>query len=237
MKTTQTPDIKPTSLPETGKTARLYANDHGVITQATTLQAADGLASVFIRRGVVVKNSTGAVPSSITINSLPADTLPGIPDGSGFSYAGMAYDLQPDGCTFSPAISLNFTIPQARWGQEFMVRTYDETTMTWLEVPTTYNPDTGIVTAELSHFCPVALFARAVIPEPPDAAADMPTQIPATPAAPPAPTAFSTFSSMILWVIDSAIKNIILTAGLVILVVAVFLYGRKRRRDRIMYLL
>ena len=149
----------------------------------------------------------------------------------------MAYDLQPDGCTFSPAISLNFTIPQARWGQEFMVKTYDETTMTWREVPTTYNPDTGIVTAELSHFCPVALFARAVSPAPPGAATDMPTQIPAIPEAPPAPTAFSTFSSMILWVIDSAIKNILLTAGLVILAVAIFLYGRKRRRDRIMYLL
>jgi LPXTG-motif cell wall-anchored protein len=32
-------------------------------------------------------------------------------------------------------------------------------------------------------------------------------------------------------------KNIVLTAGLVILVMAVLLYGRKRRRDRIMYLL
>jgi len=234
---TQTPEIKPTSLPETGKTARLYANDHGIITQATALQAADGFGSVFIRRGVVIKNSTGAVPSSITIDSVPVNMLPDIPDGSGFSYAGMAYDLQPDGCTFSPAISLNFTIPQASWGQDFMVKTYDETTMTWLEVPTTYHPDTGIVTAELSHFCPVALFARAVIPAPPDAATEMPAQIPATPGAPPAPTAFSTFSSMILWFIDSAIKNIVITAGLVILVVAVILYGRKRRRDRIMYLL
>jgi len=237
VKTTQTPDIKPTSLPDTGKTARLYLNDKGVITQATTLGSMDGLASVFIRRGVVVKNSTGAVPTSITISSLAADTLPGIPDGSGFSYAGMAYDLQPDGCTFSPAISLNFTIPQAGWGQEFLVKTYDETTMTWLEVPTTYHPDSGIVTAELSHFCPVGLFARAVIPATPDAAADMPTQIPATPGAPPAPTAFSTFSSLILWVIDSAMKNMVLTAGLVIVAVAIFLYGRKRRRDRIMYLL
>ena len=237
VKDVQAPDIKPTSLPETGKTARLYANDHGIITQATTLQAADGLGSVYIRKGVVVKNSSGAVPSSITINSLPADTLPDNPDGSGFSSAGMAYNLQPDGCTFSPAISLNFTIPQARWGQEFLVKTYDETSMTWLDVPTSYDPDTGIVTAELSHFCPVALFARAVIPAPPDAAADMPAQIPEEPAAPPAPTAFSTFSSMILWVIDNAMKNIVLTAGLVILVMAVLLYGRKRRRDRIMYLL
>jgi hypothetical protein len=149
----------------------------------------------------------------------------------------MAYDLEPDGCTFSPAISLNFTIPQAHRGQEFMVKTYDKTTMTWREVPTMYDPDAGIVTAELSHFCPFALFARAVLPASPGAATDMPAQIPSMPDAPPAPTAFSTFSSMILWVIDIAIKNSIFTAGLVILAVAIFLYGRKRRRDRIMYLL
>ncbi len=234
---TQIPDFKPTSLPETGKTARLYTNSYGIITQATTLEAADGLASVFIGKGVVAKNSTGTVPSSITISSLPADSIPADPDDSGFSYAGMAYDLQPDGCTFSPAVSLNFTLPQARRGQDFVVKMYDDTTITWLDVPTTYNPDTGIVTAELLHFCPVALFARAVIPAPADAVTDVPTQIPATPGAPPAPTAFSTFSSMILWVIDNAIQNIILTAGLVILIVAIFLHGRKRRRDRIMYLL
>jgi LPXTG-motif cell wall-anchored protein len=46
----------------------------------------------------------------------------------------------------------------------------------------------------------------------------------------------STFSGMILWIIDMVTKNVLIVAGIVILAVALFLYGRKRRRDRVMYL-
>jgi LPXTG-motif cell wall-anchored protein len=46
----------------------------------------------------------------------------------------------------------------------------------------------------------------------------------------------SIFSGMILWIIDMVTKNVLVVAGVVILAVALFLYGRKRRRDRVMYL-
>jgi LPXTG-motif cell wall-anchored protein len=46
----------------------------------------------------------------------------------------------------------------------------------------------------------------------------------------------STFSGMILWIIDMMTKNVLIIAGIVILAVALFLYGRKRRRDRVMHL-
>jgi LPXTG-motif cell wall-anchored protein len=46
----------------------------------------------------------------------------------------------------------------------------------------------------------------------------------------------SIFSGMILWIIDMVTKNALVVAGVVILAVALFLYGRKRRRDRVMYL-
>jgi LPXTG-motif cell wall-anchored protein len=46
----------------------------------------------------------------------------------------------------------------------------------------------------------------------------------------------SIFTGMILWVVDRMTKNILVVAGVAILVAAVYLYGRKRRRDRIMYL-
>jgi len=42
---------------------------------------------------------------------------------------------------------------------------------------------------------------------------------------------------MILWVVDMVTKHILVVAGAAILVAAVYLYGRKRRRDRVMYLL
>jgi len=40
---------------------------------------------------------------------------------------------------------------------------------------------------------------------------------------------------MILWIIDLVIKNVLVVAGIVILAVVLFLYGRKRKRDRVMY--
>jgi LPXTG-motif cell wall-anchored protein len=46
----------------------------------------------------------------------------------------------------------------------------------------------------------------------------------------------STFSGMILWIIDGVSKNVLVVAGAIILAVALFLYGRKRRRERVMYL-
>jgi LPXTG-motif cell wall-anchored protein len=39
---------------------------------------------------------------------------------------------------------------------------------------------------------------------------------------------------MILWLVDTVANNILVAAGIVILAVALFLYGRNRRRDRVM---
>jgi len=234
---TTVPAIKTPVPPDTGRTAKIYVNAQGVVTQATTLQSADGLASVSIREGVIPKNSTGAALSSITIKSIPDESVPGIPDGSAFTYAGMAYELQPDNSTFSPSIFLNFTVPQADWGRDFIVKTYDGKSNAWLDVPTSYNPDTGVVTSQISHFCFFALFSKAVTPAPPAAVTSIPTPPPPAAINPPPPTALSVFSGILMWVSDMVIKNAVFVAGLVILAVAILLYGRKRRRDRVMYLL
>jgi len=232
---TVAPDIKPPALPDSGKTAKIYANLQGVISQATTLQSTDGLATVTIGEGIVAKDSTGKALSSIAIKAIPADDIPTIPTASAFAFQDMAYDLQPDNATFSPAITINYTVPQARWGQDFLVKSFNTTTGTWQDVPTRYNPNTGVVTAEVSHFCWFALFAKTVAP--PQTVTQIPAQSPTRVAvAPPAPTAMSTFSGMILWIVDIMTKNVLVIAGIVIVAVALFLYGRKRRRDRVMYL-
>jgi len=231
---TVAPEIQPPTLPDPGKTAKIYANLQGVITQATTLKSTDGLATVTIGEGIVAKDTIGKSLSSITIKAIPADGVPAVSPGSAFAFQGMAYDLQPDGATFSPAIIINYTVPQARWGQEFVIKTFDSTSGTWQDVPTRYNPNNGVVTAEVSHFCCFALFAKAVAPSP--SLTPVPVHLAPQAVAPPPPTAMSTFSGMILWIIDMMTKNVLLIAGIVILAVALFLYGRKRRRDRVMHL-
>ena len=230
---TPAPEVKPTALPDIGKTAKIYSNNKGVITQATTLQSLDGLATLFVGEGIVAKNVTGAALSSITINSVPAGSVSGFSNSAEFTYAGMAYELLPEGSSFSPSVPLNFSAPQVPWGQTYVVRTFDHVTGVWQEVPTAYNPETGIVTAQLSHFCFVALFARTETPEPSTAATIIPT--PTITNAPLPPSAISTFAGMLIWIADLVAKNAMIVAGLVILVVALLLYGRKRRRDRIMH--
>ena len=69
----RSPEIKPAALPDSGKTAKIYANLQGVISQATTLQSSDGLATVTIGEGIVAKDSIGKSLSSIAIKAIPAD--------------------------------------------------------------------------------------------------------------------------------------------------------------------
>jgi hypothetical protein len=109
---------------------------------------------------------------SLSIRRIPAEELPSAPPGEALSFAGMAYEIGPDGATFSPAIPLSFTIPQELWGQEHVIQGYDHATGTWQALPGRYDSQTGTITVQVSHLCCFALFAKstgteqAVTPEP-----------------------------------------------------------------------
>ena len=143
-----------------GRTAKIYTNTNGVITQNTTLQSTDGLATVNIGTGIVARDVEGKPLSSLTIRALLQEDLPNTSPGASLSFAGRAYELLPEGATFLPGITINFTLPNVQFGQELTVKMYDNTTDTWQDVPSSINPETGIITAHISHFCCFALFAE-----------------------------------------------------------------------------
>jgi hypothetical protein len=231
---TPTP-LTPPPPPTPGKTEKLYSNANGVITQATTLQSLDGFESVLIGTGIVAHDAEGKTPASITITAIPAENLPGTPPGYAFSFAGRAYDLQPDGATFSPAISIRFAAPDKQFGQEFIVKTYDHATGTWQDVPTKYNPSDGSITAEISHLCCFALFTKTVTAQPALAHTPAPPQVTPTKFIPiSSSSSVSNFMGMIQWLVKTIIEYPIIVIGAITLTVAIFLYGRKRRRDRLM---
>jgi hypothetical protein len=229
---TQAPEIKPPATPDAGKTAKIYANNDGVVTQETTLQSTDGLSAVIIREGVVVKDSAGKPLSSVTIKAIPKDSLPALSASSAYTFDGMAYELQPDGATFSPPIAISFTIRQARWEYEYVIKTFDSTTGTWQDVPATYNPDTGVVSAEIAHFCYFALFTKAVAPTPSVTMMPVSTPTPVPVVEKLAPSPLSRFLGMIEWVTGMVTRNALIAAGIVILLIALLLFGRRIRRDR-----
>jgi PKD repeat protein len=165
-------EINQGTSPDQIKTAKIYSNAEGTITQPTTLQSTDGLASFSLGLGIVARDSSGMPLESLSIRRIPAEELPAAPPEATFSFAGMAYDIGPDGAIFSPSIPLSFTIPQELWGKEYVIQEYDHATGTWLDLPSGYDPQTGTITVQVSHLCCFALFAKsigteqAVTPEP-----------------------------------------------------------------------
>jgi len=158
--------------PDQSKTVKIYSNDEGTITQATTLQSTDGIAKISLDLGIVARDSNGRPLESLSIRRIPAEELPAAPPLATFSFAGMAYEIGPDGATFSPAIPLSFTIPQEQAGQDYVIHQYDHATGTWQALPGSYDSQTGTITVQVSHLCCFALFAKstemekAVTPEP-----------------------------------------------------------------------
>jgi uncharacterized repeat protein (TIGR02059 family) len=231
------PEIQETPSPaDSGKTATVYTNPYGVITQATSLQSNDRLATLTLGLGVVAKDAAGNPLSSVTITAVPAQSLPALPSGTTVPYAGMNYDLKPDGATFSPVISVSFTVPQGQWAQDYTIRSYDRATGTWQDLPTSYDAQTGTVTAEVSHLCLFALFAKTLPSPSPAAAQAQPAQVTvrATPASPPR-TIMTNFLGIILWVGNLIIRNPVVAVGIVVLAVGIVLFGWKRRRDRLKF--
>jgi hypothetical protein len=182
---------------------------------------------VNIDTGIVAKDAEGKPLSSITIKIISPEDLRNTSPGDSLSFAGMAYQLLPDGATFIPGITISITAPAAPSGQDIVVKMYDSGTG-WQDVPTSTDPETGNITAQISHLCFVALFTKTVAQEP-ASVTPSPTQL--TPKA-PAPTAMSIFVGMMIWVAEIIQKNIFVFAGIGVIAVAIFLYGRKRRRDR-----
>lgn len=223
--------VTPVETPDPGKTANLYINANSVITQATTLQSNDHLATLSIGEGIVAQDSSGNALASVSITRTPSAQVPtGVGEVSTFS--GMAYELGPNGATFSPAITLTLTDPQASWGTHYTLKSYDRATNTWQDLPTAYDPSTGTITAKISHFCCFALFA---VPISSAASAGAPViaapTAGATPA-PPAPTAVSTFVGIIGWILDTTAGHVYIVAVAAIAIVALLIAHHRRRRRR-----
>jgi len=227
---TLTPNVtaSPTPVPtvDPGTSAKVYTNANGVVTQAFLLTSTDGRVMVSLKEGTVAKDASGNPLSQITIKALPSGSLPSLASGSTFTFAGMAYDIGPDGATFSPPVSLSFTLPQAQWGQDYSVKTFDTTSGAWQDLPTSFDTSTGTITAQASHLCTFALFAQPHADAvPPPTPRSTPAPAPAAPQvkAPPPTTAVSIVMSMLTWTAGLMINNIIPLAAFVFLGIAGYL--------------
>jgi beta propeller repeat protein len=223
----QTPiktEIIPPVTPDPGKTAKIYTNAQGVITQATTLTSNDGLASLSLGLGVAATDTNGNPLSSISITRISGESLPGVSPKTAFSAAGMFYEILPDGVIFSPSVPVSFTIPHAQWGYEYVLQEFDHATGTWQVLPGSYDPKTGIITTHISHLCCFALFTKAPLIE------NTVSQKPTKTLLVASKSSISTNVEMYSWIISSIQQNpvIIVIAFAVLAVLAYFGWWKRR---------
>jgi beta propeller repeat protein len=232
---TTAPTPSPTATQETkapadpGTSAKVYTNAQGVVTQATRLQSGDGRAVITINEGITAKDAAGKPLEKITIRVLLPGDLPPLPSGSVFISDGIAYEIGPDGATFSPPISLSFAPVQPQWGRDYSVKSYDKKSGRWEDLPTTLDGSMGFVTAQISHLCVHALFTGSITTPPSTAAIPVPpSALPQEAKAQSPTTAVNIFANMISWAVVLVMNNIVIFVVVIILIIAVFLVKKGR---------
>jgi beta propeller repeat protein len=226
--TTSTPTPGPT--PDTGRSARVYTNTQGVVTQATRLVSTDGRATVILSEGITAKDAAGKPLAEITLRAVPLEALPAVPPGSVFKSDGMAYEIGPGGATFSPPASLSLMPLLPQWGRDYSVKSFNTKNDAWEDLPTTFEGSTGLVTAQFSHVSIHALFTLPPAVSPAAAAVPVPSTAALQQAkVQPPSTAVSVFTSMMLWVAGLVAENLVVVVAVVILAVAgvLVIQGRK----------
>jgi hypothetical protein len=128
----------------------------GVFTEKATFKSADKDLSIVIPKDTVGKTEDGDPLPEVRITKVNAPPAP--PQDTGF--IGLSYDLEPDGATFEPAITITFTynpnwIPAGLGPENLTVGFYDADTQQWVMLDAsdiTIDPDTNTVSASITHF-------------------------------------------------------------------------------------
>jgi hypothetical protein len=214
-------------LHDPGKTEKLYANANGVITQETLLKSTDNLVTLSIDQGIVATDLSGNPLSSISLAAISPENVPGSPSGTTAPASVMAYEITPDGATFSPAITLSFTIPQAQWGLEYTVKMYDHASGTWQDLPSHFDPNSGTLKAEVTHLCCFAVFAKPIATETLTPVRAIPSAVPLkAPEESPPDTPLTIFTSLMVWVVELVTENVSLLIGAIVLLCTGYLVIR-----------
>ncbi len=156
--TSSGPATAPASVTEFTGSSSLQTDVGGAVQSTTVIATAGGDASLTIGQGIRALDHSGTPLGSVSIESIPPADLPGAAES-----VGRAVRCGPDGATFDPAIRISFTLTSEEWERygegQFVVRWYNSGTDTWEPLATTIYSETRTVTATITHFTLVAVFA------------------------------------------------------------------------------
>ena len=138
-------------------------SNQGVTTQTVTAKSEDGTRSLTIGKDTKVLDRDGSPLSQIVIAKM-AEPAP----SENTKVIGPTSDFGPDGATFNPPITLEFSyatsdIPNGVNEEDLSVAYYDKNAAKWVELKSTVNTATNTITASISHFTAFAILGHKVI--------------------------------------------------------------------------
>jgi len=145
-----------------GVAASFLIDSEGKILKTIEATSADEKITITIPKGTLALDKHGNPLSSLT-----ADIDPSPPDPpEDANIIGLAYDFGPDGATFDPAITVEYTydpdeVPEGVAEEDLVIAFYDEDIGEWVECPCTVDTETHTITASVSHFTCFAIIGVA----------------------------------------------------------------------------
>ncbi|UCG10269.1 MAG: hypothetical protein JSW30_06070, partial [Dehalococcoidia bacterium] len=125
----------------------------GRFTEQVTARSGDGKVKLTISEDTIGKQAGGQALRTIRINEMNYPPEP--PDDA--EVIGLVYDIEPDGATFDPPISMTVKysptlLPDGVSEENLVVAFWDEDNDEWVECPCTADTGSNTITAEVSHF-------------------------------------------------------------------------------------
>jgi len=145
-----------------GTTASFSISSEGKIQETIEATSEDGMLTLTIPKGTIALDEDGNPLESIeaTIDESPPDP----PEGA--HIIGLAYNFKPDGATFDPPITLEYTydpdaLPEGVAEEDLVLAYYDEDTGKWVELECVVDTENNTITASVSHFTTIAIIGKA----------------------------------------------------------------------------
>ena len=127
----------------------------------------DGTLKIVVPKGTTALDDKGAPLTSL---KFAIDDIPLVPTEA--DIIGPVYNLEPDGATFDPPITLIWgynpaDVPSGIAEEDLILAYYDEDSNEWVKLSSEVNSATDIITASVDHFTDFAVIAAPPSPPPP----------------------------------------------------------------------
>ena len=164
------PGVAPTSV-------NILHNPEGQVLAGYVVEtdpAAGFSSSLDIGLGTTVVSATGQPVAEISVTPLDPTVAPDLAAAQGgvFSFSGLSVECEPSGTQFTGgSATISFSMTPTQWADALgkvngntagmTISFYDAATKSWVDVPTTVDPVTHTVTAQVTHFSTYALIYKA----------------------------------------------------------------------------